>query len=191
MNQSHTEQEMLRNIGQLPRELAPVNDPWPEISARISTISGDRVASRAHANLWPFAVAATVLLLVSMALIVGQPRNSSSTGNSPSYYPASAELAQQYTDAGTSAASEAEYRAAFREFMTSGAAHAVPLQHSMDAFAAGWSTMRQAEVELQAALNQQPDNLFLSAHMQALRARQLELLQQISAADMAARRNTI
>jgi hypothetical protein len=51
--------------------------------------------------------------------------------------------------------------------------------------------LRQAEVELQIALNQEPDNQFLNSHMQALRARQLELLQQISAADMAAWRDTI
>lgn len=191
MNQSHTEQEVLRNIGRLPRELAPITDPWLKISTRISTISAARVATRAPASLWPFAAAATVLLVVSMALIVGQPRNSSSTGNSSSYDPARAELAQQYPDAGTTAASESEYQAAFREFMTSDAAHAVPSHRSMEAFGAGWSTLRQAEVELQAALNQQPGNQFLRAHMQSLRARQLELLQQISAADMATRRNTI
>jgi hypothetical protein len=191
MNQSQTEQEMLRKIGRLPRELAPVNDPWPKISARINAISRDPVATRAHARLWPFALAATALILVATALIVGPPRNSSSPGNSSSNYPDTPELAQQYPAAATTAASEAEYQAAFREFMTSGAAHASPAQPSMDAFGAGWSALRQAEVELQIALNQEPDNQFLNSHMQALRARQLELLQQISAADMAAWRDTI
>ncbi len=192
MNQSHTEQEMLRKIALLPRELAPVNDPWPKISARISTLSRDRVSTRGQATrLWPFAVAATALLLVAMALIVGQPRDSSLPRNLSSDYPATPELAQQYPAAGTSAASEAEYQAAFREFMTSGAAHALPVQPSTEAFGAGWSALRQAEVELQVALNQEPDNQFLNSHMQALRARQLELLQQISAADMAAWRDTI
>jgi hypothetical protein len=191
MNQSQTEQEMLRKIGQLPRERTPVNDPWPKISARISTISRDRVATRGHTRLWPFAVAATALILVAAALIVGQSRNSSSPGDSSLSAPATPELAQQYPAAATTAASEAEYQAAFREFMTSGAAHASPAQPSMDAFGAGWSALRQAEVELQVALNQEPDNQFLNSHMQALRARQLELLQQISAADMAAWRDTI
>lgn len=191
MNQSQTEQEMLRKIGQLPRERTPVNDPWPKISARINAISRDPVATRAHARLWPFALAATALILVATALIVGPPRNSSSPGNSSSNYPDTPELAQQYPAAATTAASEAEYQAAFREFMTSGAAHASPAQPSMDAFGAGWSALRQAEVELQIALNQEPDNQFLNSHMQALRARQLELLQQISAADMAAWRDTI
>ena len=191
MNQSHTEQEILRKIGLLPRELAPVNDPWLKISARISTISRDRVATRRHARLWPFAVAATALILVATALILGQPQNSLLPRNSSSLHPARPELAQQYPAAGTSAASEAEYQAAFREFMTSGAAHASPVQPSTEAFGAGWSALRQAEVELQVALNQEPDNQFLNSHMQALRARQLELLQQISAADMAAWRDTI
>jgi len=197
MNQSHTEQEILRKIGLLPRELAPVNDPWLKISARISTISRDRVATRRHARLWPFAVAATALILVATALILGQPQNSSSPwnsslpGNSSSHYPAMPELAQQYPAARTNSASEAEYQAAFREFMTSGAAHAAPVQPFTEAFGAGWSALRQAEVELQVALNQEPDNQFLNSHMQALRARQLELLQQISAADMAAWRDTI
>jgi len=197
MNQSHTEQEILRKIGLLRRELAPVNDPWLKISARISTLSRDRVAARGRPSLWPFAVAATVLLVVATALIVGQPRNPSSSGNSPlpgnvsSIYPATPELAQRYPAIGTTVAREAEYQAAFREFMTSGAAHGSPLQQSMEAFGAGWSVLRQAEVELKVALNQEPDNRFLNSHMQALRARQLELLQQISAADMASRRNTI
>lgn len=191
MNQSQTEQEMLRKIGQLPRELAPANDPWPKISARISTISRDRVATRGHTRLWPFAVAATALILVATALIFGQSLISLSPGNSTSSIPDAHELAQQYPAASSSSASEAEYQAAFREFMTSGAVHALPVQSSMDAFGAGWSALRQAEVELQVALNQEPDNQFLNSHMQALRARQLELLQQISAADIAARRNTI
>ena len=191
MNQSHTEQEMLRKIGRLPRELAPVNDPWPKISARINAISRDPVATRAHARLWPFALAATALILVATALILGQPWISSSPGNSSVSAPDEPELVQRYPAAATTAASEAEYQAAFREFMTSGAAHASPAQPSMDAFGAGWSALRQAEVELQIALNQEPDNQFLNSHMQALRARQLELLQKISAADMAAWRDTI
>ena len=191
MSQSHTEQEMLRKIALLPRELAPVNDPWLKISARISTNSRDSVATGEHTRLWPFAVAATALILVATALILGQPWISSSPGNSALSAPATPELAQQYPAAATTAASEAEYQAAFREFMTSGAAHASPAQPSMDAFGAGWSALRQAEVELQVALNQEPDNQFLNSHMQALRARQLELLQQITAADMAAWRDTI
>jgi hypothetical protein len=193
MNQSQTEQEMLRKIALLPRELAPVNDPWPKISARISAISRDPVPIPApgQTHLWPFAVAATALILVATALILGQPWNSSSPWNSSVSAPDAPEVAQRYPAAAASAASEAEYQAAFREFMTSGATHAAPLQPSMEAFGAGWSALRQAEVELQVALNQEPDSQFLNSHMQALRARQLELLQQISAADMAARRDTI
>jgi len=66
-----------------------------------------------------------------------------------------------------------------------------PGAYSRGDFSAGWSAMHQAEVELKVALSQEPDNLFLHEHLQALRARQLELLQQISAADRAAWRNTI
>lgn len=195
MNQRQTEQEMLRKIALLPRALAPVNDPWPKISARISAISCDPVPTPTpppwQTHLWSFAVAATALILVATALILGQPWNSSSPWNSSASAPDTPEVAQRYPAAGASAASEAEYQAAFREFMTSGAAHAAPMQPSMEAFGAGWSALRQAEVELQVALNQEPDSQFLNSHMQALRARQLELLQQISAADMAAWRDTI
>lgn len=185
MNPLHTEEDILRKIDLLPRELAPLNDPWPEISGRIGSISRDRVSTARRARLWPFAVAAMVLLMASTMLISGRPWRTSSP------YPALPGLARQNPGATTSAASEAEYHAAFREFMKGDAWRESSLQPSKQVFSAGWGALRQAEVELQVALNQEPDNIFLNSHLHALRARQLELLQQISAADMAAWRNSI
>jgi hypothetical protein len=185
MSHSLTEQELLDGIRNLRREVAPVDDPWPEISARIGAIPSDRAATRRGTPLLPFAIAATVLLMAATMLISGQPWNPSRP------FPAMQELAQRYPGAVTSAASEAEYQAAFKEFMASDRARAAPgLQYGAE-FDAGWSAMREAEVELKVALSQEPDSLFLIEHMQALRARQLELLQQITAADNAAWRNTI
>jgi hypothetical protein len=185
MSHSPTEQELLGRIRNLRREVAPVNDPWPEISARIGAISRDGAATRRGTPLLPFAIAATVLIMAGTLLISGQP------WNSPRSFTVMQELTQLYPGAVTSTASEAEYLAAFKEFMTLDRARAAPgLQYVAD-FDAGWSAMREAEVELKVALSQEPDSLFLIEHMQALRARQLELLQQITAADNAAWRNTI
>ncbi len=185
MSQLHTEEEILRKISLLPRELAPENDPWPQISSRIGSTTRHSVTTAGRARWWPYAVAAAVVLTVASLLIPGKLWNSSSP------FPAAPELARQYPGAGISPTSEAAYQAAFREFMTSGVAHTASLQHSMQGFDTGWSAMRQAEVQLQGALNREPDSVLLNSHLQALRARQLKLLQQIQAVDMAAWRNTI
>jgi hypothetical protein len=185
MSYSPTEQELLGRIKILRREVAPVNDSWPEISARIGAIPRDGAATRRGTPLLPFAIAATVLIMAATLLISGQPWNSLRS------FPAMQELAQRYPGAVASAASEAEYLAAFKEFMASDTTRAASGQRYLADFDVGWSAMRKAEVELKVALSQEPDSLFLIEHMQSLRARQLELLQQISAADRAAWRNTI
>ena len=185
MSQLHTEEEILRKINLLPRELAPINDPWPEISARIGAVSSERVSAARRARWWPLAVAAAVVLTMATMLLPGRLWNSSLPDT------AAPELSRQYPGAGTTAASEAEYRAAFRVFMASGVVQTSSKQHSMEGFGIGWSALRRAEVELQGALKEDPDNKFLNLHLQALRARQLELLQQIAAVDMAAWRDTI
>ncbi len=185
MNYSPAERELLGKIKNLRREVTPTNDPWPEISVRIGAIPRGGVVARHGRPLWPFAIAATVLLMAATLLISGQPWDTSRS------LPGAQELALRYPGALASAASEAEYLAAFKEFMASDTARFAPGQANLVDFDAGWSALRQAEVELKVALSQEPDNLFLNEHMQALRARQLELLQQISAADRAAWRNTI
>lgn len=185
MSHSPVEQELPGRIKNLRREISPANDPWPEISARIGAISRGGAATRRGTPLWPFAIAATVMLMAATLLILGQPWNSTRS------FPAMQELKQGYPGALASAASEAEYLAAFKEFTASGTARAVPGQANPAEFKAGWNALRQAEVEIKVALSQEPDSLFLNEHLQALRARQLELLQQISAADRAAWRNTI
>jgi hypothetical protein len=91
--------------------VAPANDPWREISARIGAISRGGAATRHGTPLWPFAIAATVLLMAATMLISGQPWNPSRS------FPAIQELAQRYPGAVASAASEVEYLAAFKEFM--------------------------------------------------------------------------
>jgi hypothetical protein len=188
MSQPHTEQGLLQKIALLPREIAPVNDPWPKISVRLSADSAEVSAgvSRGRAtraqptHLRPFAVAASLLLVSATVWLLQQ------SWNSPSPLPANLPPAE-----GLTAASEAEYQAAFKEFMASGAAHVSSAQQSIEAFGAGWGELRRAEFELKVALNAEPDNLFLNSHMQSLRARQLDLLQQISAVNMTSRRNTI
>jgi hypothetical protein len=195
MSQLPTERELLRRIELLPREVAPASDAWPNISARISTPSREQVSTGGSRRVRLFAVAATALLVAGATLIVGQLSKPSLP------FPVSSELAQPeltkpeftqlYPGAATSAASEAEYQGAFREFMAADAAHASSGQYSLGDFGAGWSALREAEVELKVALSQEPDSVFLNAHMQVLRARQVELLQQISAADMAVWSNNI
>jgi len=64
------EQELLQRIADLPREISPVNDPWPAISARLDQRGGER-ASEGRARGWmPRAAAAAVVLAVVAGVLL-------------------------------------------------------------------------------------------------------------------------
>ncbi|MFC1695850.1 hypothetical protein ACFL1C_06975 [Pseudomonadota bacterium] len=86
---------------------------------------------------------------------------------------------------------DAEYVAAFREFITIGKSGADLSPQTVEKIEGGWADLRTTEEALAAALEQNPGDLFLNERMLELRARQLGFLKQLAALDRNNRRMTI
>ena len=87
--------------------------------------------------------------------------------------------------------SEAEYLAAFREFVTVGDSRdRIPAQ-TVEQIETGWAELQQVETALEDALALNPEDPFLNKRMLDLRAKQLGFLRQLAALDHSNRRLTI
>ena len=163
MKASMNEQDLIRRLGDLPREISPERDPWPEISARIEAGSRNRADSADGRNWLPMAAAAAVLVIVT-GLFLG-PLRTGSHGSPPlenarSMQAGGAQAA--LTLRGAQAATEAQYQAAFREF--------IPVEDSLgnlppvtiESIESGWAELNNTETVLTAALEQHPDDPFLN-----------------------------
>lgn len=192
MNHSPSEHELLQQLAALPREIAPANDAWPGISSRISGVSAGGAIPSKRFRFWPLATAAALLVMLSAGLLserfgsVSEPGLASMADSGD---PVGPKVGPGFSD--SMAVGEREYQAAFKEFLALDTAMSLPDRLSPEPIGQGWETLHQAEIQLQAALQEQPDNRFLNSRMTSLRARQIELLQQIAALEMASRRNTI
>ncbi len=93
--------------------------------------------------------------------------------------------------AGALSASELEYQAAFREFISIGESRQNLPQQAVENLTAGWADLSEAESALTNALRDNPGNSFLSAKMLVLRSRQLDFLMHIASLDQNSRRTTI
>jgi hypothetical protein len=193
MTQGIGEQELLRRIAELPREIRPGRDPWPEISARIA-VSAAPSARVARLPRWSLmgAAASVALALAAGWLLVSERAAAPVAPGSPS------ELAQTGVSpeavSGLRAslkASEAEYRAAFREFIPVGSARPNLSPQTVAVIETGWAEMWQTETELTAALAMRPNDPFLNDRLLQLRARQLGFLQRLATLDLNDRRMTI
>ena len=186
------EQELLRLIAELPREIRPQNDPWTAISARIER-SRNQQPSRRFLRGWMMqAAAASVVLALILGLLLGPRTTETPPG-------AVEEIAQDNASSGRRAyplpaileASEAEYQAAFREFIAVGQARPSLSPQTIETIETGWADLRAAENALAMALAANPDDLFLGDRLLELRARQLGFLQQLASLDQNNRRLTI
>jgi hypothetical protein len=89
------------------------------------------------------------------------------------------------------AGSEAEYLAAFREFVTVGdSRERIPTQ-TVEQIETGWAELQLVETALEDALALNPEDPFLNKRMLDLRAKQLGFLRQLAAIDHSNRRLTI
>jgi hypothetical protein len=192
MKTSMSEQDLIRRLGDLPREISPARDPWPEISARIEAGSGKSAVSSGGRSWLPMAAAAAVLVIVT-GLFLG-PLQTGSTGSPPLDNvrgPKAGGAQAALTLRGALAASESQYQAAFREF--------IPVEDSLgnlppatiESIESGWAELNNTETVLTAALEQHPDDRFLNERMIELRARQLGFLKQLVRLDRSNRRMTI
>jgi hypothetical protein len=187
------ENELLQRIADLPREIAPGNDPWAAIAARIESRASKRRSYR-FAHGWALRAAAASLVLALTAAVLLGPRLSGPGAPEPTIDVAAsgeAVTAAASTLPTALAASEAEYRAAFREFIAVGQARASLSVQTIATIETGWADLREAESALAAALARNPDDRFLNRRMLELRARQLGFLQELAALDQSNRRLTI
>jgi hypothetical protein len=192
MNHSKSEDELLQQLASLPREIVPATDAWPEIEERISSAATTLPGRGRRFQHWPLAAAASLVAVLAAGLLLDKNPGISEQGMPLATSRDAPAHPGQHPDFNvTNLAGELEYQAAFREFLAVGAATNWPDGLTENPIGQGWETLRSAEIELQTALRAEPDNLLLAARMAALRARQLELLQQIAALEMASRRNTI
>jgi hypothetical protein len=185
MNRNQHEKAFLRQLASLPREIAPARDAWPSIAARLApATTGGNKAAAWRFRLWPLATAASVFMLVAAGVLMqSQWRNSTSAsaGGDSAMTPVAPSSGPYSANAGT--AGELEYQAALREFMALNALPETAAGLKPEWIEQGWGTLRQVELQLSAALRDEPDNEFLHSRMAALRARQIEWLKQIAAMD--------
>jgi hypothetical protein len=180
------EQELLRLIAELPREIRPQNDPWTAISARIERSRNQQPSRRFLRGRMMQAAAASLVLALILGLLLG-PRTTETPPGTVK------KIAQENASGGRRTyplpaileASEADYQAAFREFI------AVGQPRTIETIETGWAELRAAENALAMALAANPEDLFLRDRLLELRARQLGFLQQLASLDQNNRRLTI
>lgn len=186
-----TEAELLVRLSELPRRVAPSNDPWPSIEGRIRDIESRRRSVPAR---W-MKVAASVAVAFAVGLYLGNSLEQSGTDNSM------ASSAQSMTNPasagpvlgfhGTLAGAEREYQAAFSEFVAVARAGTEISPETIERLDNDWQEILEAETALKTALEQYPENALLNRQMLELRERQLGLLKQLAGLDRASRRTEI
>jgi hypothetical protein len=188
MKQVSGEQELLERLAALPREVAPERDVWPAIAQRIG--QGETPNRRqSSSRWWIHAVAASLAVVFITGVLIGRQWDTAPRMAQPGVNQAQAVWVGGLT--GTLTASELEYQAAFREFISVGEFRGIlPLQ-AVENLTAGWAELSAAETALTNALRNNPGNSFLSAKMLELRSRQLDFLKQIASLDQNSRRITI
>ena len=189
------ERELLKRIAELPREMHPERDPWEQISARLEdrTVAPESrsVMQRRGSWLqsWPLrAVAALAVFAIAAVLMTGpEPVQQPPLVSQPAYTGADSSAAIPVVLAG----SEAEYRAAFREFIAIGDSRNQISVVTVEKIENGWADLLQVETALSDALAQNPNDPFLNKRMLELRSRQLGFLRQLASLDHSNRRLTI
>lgn len=192
MTEQGQDTELLKRIGELPREIRPARDPWPEIAARIQ--SPAQRPARTRGPRWAMLGAAASLVLALAAGWMLAPRWAGETVPESAAPRVAATEVTAPSLAGLPAAvaaSEAEYQAAFREFIPVGAARSSLSPQTVAHIETGWADLRAAEQRLALALKANPNDPFLNDRMLELRARQLAFLQRLATLDMDNRRLTI
>jgi hypothetical protein len=190
MNHRIEEQELLRRIAELPREMSPRNDPWAAISERIGQSRGRRWSGWPQRSWLVRAAAASVVLALAAGLLLGPRWAEPPAAAGRGALDAASAGPDDFRVPASLAASEAEYQAAFREFITVGQARPNLSLRTLETIETSWADLRSTESALTAALAADPGNQFLNERLLELRARQLGFLQQLASLDQSNRRLT-
>ena len=189
MKKRISESELLEQIAALPREIAPAHDVWPSVAQRIEQAGEPDSGRESVSGWWQLAAAASVFVAFAAGLLLGQQKLH--TPLEPATEPNAAEqFVYQGSLSATLAATEIEYQAAFREFVSVGASRDSLASRTVEKLVMSWTDLRATEAGLTAALQENPGNSFLNSKMLELRSRQLKFLQQIAALDHNSRRTT-
>ena len=197
MSPKMSEKELLSRLAELPREISPGRDPWPGLISAIENMPAGSGSSKRRVNGWLMAAAASLMLAISAGLILKPLFDESavSTESLASIDPVTTPTeVRVYENAGAPGMLDivdAEYVAAFREFMNAGEPNGRLAPQTLEKIEKGWADLRSTEEALVAALDQNPGNLFLNERMIELRARQLGFLKQLVSLDRNNRRLTI
>jgi len=197
MSPKMNEKELLSRLADLPREISPGRDPWPGIISAIENMPVGSGATKSRSSWWFMAAAASMMLAISAGLVMRPlyEENAVSTDSLASGDTgASVVEVNVYENAGAQGMLgivDAEYVAAFREFINAGDSHADLAPQTIEKIEMGWADLRVTEEALAAALEQHPNDLFLNERMLELRARQLGFLKQLVSLDRNSRRLTI
>jgi hypothetical protein len=187
MTSGINEKELLGRISELPREIEPEHDVWPQISARIGAGAPESAAPERNRFWIPRAVAAAAVMAVAAGLLFFM--------NDAPTPPESPQLADERQLPGRFAllmeGNEAEYQAAFREFVAIGESREYLEPLIVEQIENSWVDMLRTENELASALELNPNDPFLNRRMLELRERQLGFLRQIASLERKNRRLTI
>jgi len=192
MNEKMTETGLLARLDALPREIVPGHDVWPAIANRIEKEPVGGVESVSSNRWWFPAAAASFAVLIAAGILLGRHDNTISAPTQAGFAARQqSELTRTGGLAGTLLATELEYQAAFREFISVGEPSGHLRHQTVEKMMAGWMDLRESEAGLSLALQQNPGNPFLNEKMLKLRSRQLEFLKQIAALERNSRRTMI
>ena len=182
------DRELLNRIAELPREIRPATEVWPRISARIGRPDARSPGRNAGRRGWALgAVAAVAVAALALNLM---PVKRQSHEEAPMLAEQS-RPAQAVPYGGFMASSEAEYQAAFREFIAVGDSREQLPVTAVEQIETGWADLMHAETALSGALAENPNDPFLNNRMLELRARQLGFLKQLATLERSNRRLTI
>ncbi len=185
------ERELLKRLEALPREIAPDRDVWPAIAQRIGQQDGlDRQQS--SVRWWINALAASVAVVFVAGFLIGRQWDTvAAPVQLRSVSSNQTQAAWGGSMTGVLTASEREYQAAVREFISVGVSSGNLPRQALENLTAAWAALSAAETALTVALKDNPGNSFLGTKMLELRSRQLDFLKQIAALDQSSRRTTI
>ena len=172
-------------LDQLPGEMAPDQDLWPAISARLPERT-DAARTGGRRGWAPGAIAASVAVAFLAGILLGrQVQNDVPPSDSLSI----AEYGAPALNAALQAV-ELEYAASYKGFMPFLLEPVEMDGQTTDDLRASWAAMQEAELALKTALEEHPDNPFLGSKLLSLRAQQLEFMRQIHMLDQNSWRNT-
>jgi hypothetical protein len=197
MNSEMSEKELLSRLADLPREISPGRDPWPQIIAAIDRMPAGSGSMKRHRNGWLMAAAASIMLAIAAGLILKPwfAKSPVSTDSLAAGEPVTTVLeVDVYGNPGMLGVLDvvdAEYVAAFREFIKAGNPDGDLAPQTVENIEKGWADLRMTEQALRVALDHNPDNLFLNERMVELRARQLGYMKQLVSLERNNRRLTI